>query len=172
MKPALAMATENNALEDLGRATLQIVHDLKNQLNGLKLYATFLRKRQESEDRPVEERETLTKLIDGIDRTAGEMTALVRYARPLELHCQPGVDLRKLISVAVKDIALRDHAGTFVACDIEDGPLAGEFDPAALSEALKSLTDEALNSVPTRDTGEISLQVRRESQQALIEWRG
>jgi len=33
------------SLEDLGRATLQIVHDLKNQLNGLKLYATFLRKR-------------------------------------------------------------------------------------------------------------------------------
>src|SRR5260221_1925818 len=91
MKPALAVATDNNALEDLGRATLQIVHDLKNQLNGLKLYATFLRKRQEREDRPVEERETLTKLIDGIDRAAGEMTALVRYARPLELHCQPGV---------------------------------------------------------------------------------
>src|SRR3979409_1251898 len=100
MKTALAMATENNALEDLGRATLRIVHDLKNQLNGLKLYATFLRKRLEREDRPVEERETLIKLIAGIDRAAGEMNALVRYARPLELHRQAGIDLRQVVSVA------------------------------------------------------------------------
>jgi hypothetical protein len=34
------------------------------------------------------------------------------------------------------------------------------------------LTDEAANSVPARDVEEISLHVRRESAQALIEWRG
>src|ERR1700686_1640711 len=96
MKPALAKTTENNALEDLGRATLQIVHDLKNQLNGLKLYATFLRKRLERDERSPEERETLAKLIAGLDRAAREMTALVRYARPVELHQQPHVDLRKV----------------------------------------------------------------------------
>src|SRR6266403_135860 len=85
MKPALAMATENNALEDLGRATLQIVHDLKNQLNGLKLYATFLRKRLEREERSPEERDTLAKLIAGLDRAARDMTVLVRYSQPVEL---------------------------------------------------------------------------------------
>ena len=63
MKPALAKTPEPNALEELGRATVQIVHDLKNQLNGLKLYATFLRKRLERDDRAIEERETLEKLI-------------------------------------------------------------------------------------------------------------
>ena len=51
MKPALAKTPEPNALEHLGSATVQIVHDLKNQLNGLKLYATFLRKRLERDDR-------------------------------------------------------------------------------------------------------------------------
>src|ERR1700681_3325190 len=78
MKPALAQSTANNALEDLGRATLQIVHDLKNQLNGLKLYATFLRKRLDRDERASEERETLVKLIAGLDRAARDMTALVR----------------------------------------------------------------------------------------------
>src|SRR5258706_15427479 len=34
MKPALAQTPASNTLEDLGRATVQIVHDLKNQLNG------------------------------------------------------------------------------------------------------------------------------------------
>src|SRR5437899_12439247 len=89
MTPASAKAVDTSELEDLGRATLQIVHDLKNQLNGIKLYATFLRKRFESEDRPSEEREILAKLIDGLDRAARQMTTLVRYSRPGELHRLP-----------------------------------------------------------------------------------
>src|SRR6266404_8925135 len=97
MRPALAKAKEVNPLEDLGRATLQVVHDLKNQLNGLKLYATFLRKRLGRDDQAPEERETLAKLIAGLDRAAGDMTVLVRYARPLELH-QQKYDLRKIIT--------------------------------------------------------------------------
>src|SRR5438309_8966080 len=86
MTPATAQTVDTSELEDLGRATLQIVPDLKNQLNGLKLYATFLRKRFESEDRPSEELEILAKLIDGLDRAAQEMTTLVRYSRPVVLR--------------------------------------------------------------------------------------
>src|SRR5712664_720214 len=103
MKPALAKSTESNALEDLGRATLQIVHDLKNQFNGLKLYATFLRKRLEREERSSEERETLAKLIAGLDRAARDMTALVRYSQPVDLHRQPHIDLRDLVSGVIRD---------------------------------------------------------------------
>jgi hypothetical protein len=44
MKPLLSGMQDIDKLQDLGRASIQIVHDLKNQLNGLKLYATFLRK--------------------------------------------------------------------------------------------------------------------------------
>jgi len=67
--------SEANALEDLGRATLRIVHDLKNQLNGLKLYATFLRKRLERDESLAEERETVAKLIAGLDRAARDTSA-------------------------------------------------------------------------------------------------
>src|ERR1043166_1311656 len=97
MKPALAKASEPDTLEEVGRATLQVVHDLKNQLNGLKLYATFLRKRLEQTDRAQEEQETLSKLIAGLDRAARDMTTLVRYAQPLEIRCQPHVDLKNLV---------------------------------------------------------------------------
>ena len=123
MKPALAKTTENNALEDLGRATLQIVHDLKNQLNGLKLYATFLRKRLERDERSPEERETLAKLIAGLDRAARDMTALVRYSRPIELRRQARADLRNLISGAIREVASRNSADFSLDCDIESGPL-------------------------------------------------
>jgi len=176
MKPALAKTTENNALEDLGRATLQIVHDLKNQLNGLKLYATFLRKRLERNERSPEERETLAKLIAGLDRAAREMTALVRYARPVELHRQPHVDLQKIISAAIREVTSRHSTDCSLHCDLEGGRFCGDFDPVALSEALKALTDEAVNSVPASEVGGLALHARREGQakssQAVIEWRG
>src|ERR1700738_5042136 len=175
MKPALGNATQANALEELGRATLQIVHDLKNQLNGLKLYATFLRKRLEREERSTEERETLQKLIAGLDRAAQDMTDLVRYSQPLALHCQPRTDLRTVISGAIRQVAARHGTDFSLACDIESEPLYGEFDIAALSEALKALTDEAINSVSARAEGEISLHAHRgkaEASEAMIEWRG
>src|SRR6266550_6388178 len=176
MRPAVAKTTETNALEDLGRATLQIVHDLKNQLNGLKLYATFLRKRLEREDRSTEERETLVKLIAGLDRAARDMTALVRYSQPLELHRQPHADLRELILRVIREVTVRPGGNVSLACEIEDSPLRGEFDPVALMEALQALTDEAVNSLPSRDAGEVSLHARREGNaegaEVVIEWRG
>src|SRR2546426_9825920 len=107
MQPAPAKTPDSAELQKLGRATLKIVHDLKNQLNGLKLYATFLRKRLEREDRSTEERETLVKLIAGLDRAARDMTALVRYSQPLELHRQPHADLRELILRVIREVTAR-----------------------------------------------------------------
>jgi signal transduction histidine kinase len=176
MKPASAEDTNAHALEELGRATLQIVHDLKNQINGLKLYATFLRKRWEREERSPEERETLQKLIAGLDRSAKDITGLVRYAQPLALSCQPCTDLRTVISSAIREVSARQGTEFSLACDIESEPLYGEFDMAALSEALKALTDEAVNSVSACDKGEVSVHAHREgkaeSAEAMIEWRG
>ena len=175
MKPALAKAPEDNSLEDLGRATLQIVHDLKNQLNGLKLYATFLRKRLESAEGLQEERETLVKLIAGIDRAARDTNALVRYARPIELRRQPKTDLRKLIVDVIQEVSttLLDSSQA-IEIESENVSLPGDFDPAALSEALKTLTAQALGE-PAADQSRPSIQLRRieeaNSPTALIEWR-
>src|SRR6185312_13437447 len=96
MKPLLSESEDNRSLQALGRASVQIVHDLKNQLNGLKLYATFLRKRLEKGERPADELETVGKLIAGIDRTAAVLSMIVEYGRPLELKKQAGTDLEKL----------------------------------------------------------------------------
>ena len=68
MKPLKTELQDAETLRDLGGASVQIVHDLKNQLNGLKLYATFLRKRMEKSERPADEQETISKLIAGLER--------------------------------------------------------------------------------------------------------
>ena len=70
--PQQQPAQDAEALQELGRASVEIVHDIKNQLNGLKLYATFLRKRFERDTRPADELETINKIIAGLERAAAE----------------------------------------------------------------------------------------------------
>lgn len=161
MKPLKTELQDEETLRDLGSASVQIVHDLKNQLNGLKLYATFLRKRMEKSERPDDELETIGKLISGLERAAADMTLLVRYGRPLELRTQPGTDLSKLLS----DPADGHAAGA--------GDFEGNFDPALLGEALKSISaggsdaggDGAAAARP-------ALRLDPEGQAAVIEWQG
>src|ERR1044071_613323 len=153
MKPLKTELQDAETLRDLGSASVQIVHDLKNQLNGLKLYATFLRKRMEKAERPADEQETLAKLISGLQRAAADMTVLVRFGRALELRRQPGTDLARL---------LQDSAdGARVVCD--GGPFEGDFDPVLLAEALKNITAGA--------PGE-SVRLSGDGSEALVEWQG
>lgn len=178
MKAAPAMQLDATALEDLGRATLRIVHDLKNQLNGLKLYATFLRKRLDRDDHSPEERETIEKLVAGLDRAARDLTALVRYAQPLDLRQQSAIDLRSIIQTAARDPGQRVTgalSGSLLS-NIADVPLVGVFDPQALAEAFSALAREAFAVTRATDRPDVSLHVDRsvqgDSAKAIVEWRG
>lgn len=142
---------------------MQIVHDLKNQLNGLKLYATFLRKRMEKAERPADELETLGKLISGLERAAADMNVLVRFGRTLELRRQPGTDLARLL----RDAADGAHVETV------GGPFEGDFDPVLLAEALKNITAGASGESGAAD-GSDPRQVRLsgDGSGAVVEWQG
>jgi signal transduction histidine kinase len=166
MKPLKSEIQDTTTLQELGRASVQIVHDLKNQLNGLKLYATFLRKRMERDERPADELETIAKLIAGLERAAGDMTMLVRVGRPVELRRQPHVELVKIVT------SLENDGG--VTIETEAGEWAGEFDVAALTEALKTITAGALNLRPNGDETDLRVNLRfdEEGRRAIVEWRG
>src|SRR5258705_6100284 len=97
MKPLISEDQDGATLQNLGRASLQIIHDIKNQLNGLNLYATYLRKRLEKTEQPTEVQETVAKLIGGLDRAANDLNVLVQYGRPISLNKQQGVDIQKLM---------------------------------------------------------------------------
>ena len=173
MKPLISETQDIDTLQELGRASVQIVHDLKNQLNGLKLYATFLRKRMEKSERPADEQETIIKLINGLERAAADMTALVRYGRPVELRRQPRVDLFKILST----ITASDSAGpSSLRLESASGSLEGEFDPLAISEALKTITAGAMGLRRAEDNDALLIYLRSEEKAdgptAVIEWRG
>jgi signal transduction histidine kinase len=182
MKPLLSESEDNDALQALGRASVQIVHDFKNQLNGLKLYATFLRKRMEKGERPADELETINKMIAGLDRAARDVSMIVEYGRPLELKKQAGTDLEKLS----RDVATSLNAENLsnrppvtgglsgsVVVDAATGPLVGEFDRALLTEALRSISLSAMKML-TNKKGSLAIRLKVDAfesrRDGVIEW--
>jgi len=180
MKPLLSESQDNESLWALGRASVQIVHDLKNQLNGLKLYATFLRKRMEKGDRPADELETVKKLIGGLDRTAADLSMIVQYGQPLSLKKQSGIDLQKIMRDIAAGLNSSPRAtGALVGpvvIDSEAQPVVGEFDSAVLADALKAISLGALKMITGKEREE-SLRIRLEIEanetrrNGVIEWR-
>lgn len=167
MKPTKATTHDTDALIEVGRASVQIVHDLKNQINGLKLYATFLRKRMEKSERPADELETIDKIMTGLERTATDMNTLVRFGRPLKLQRSSPLDLAALLAKATE--------GDFAPAANENGTYHGDFDPTTLSEALKNIHAGARLLTTADAVPEINLR-REETAEgapfALIEWHG
>jgi light-regulated signal transduction histidine kinase (bacteriophytochrome) len=176
MKPLSAKTEDTESLETLGRASLQVVHDLKNQLNGLKLYATFLRTRWEKSERPPDERETINKLIEGLDRSADDLSILVQYGRTLELTKQPGIDLQKVAKSVLANLGSGSRAtaplASLLSIETDGTPLIGEFDQALIAEGLKSISIGACRmhqGEPVRM--KLSREANADGLSALIEWQ-
>lgn len=165
---------DSETLQDLGRASIQIVHDLKNQLNGLKLYATFLRRRIEKGERPEDERETIAKLMTGLDRAASDLATIVEYGRKIELKKQPGFEVQKVLRTVCSTF---DAQGSEIVVDSSSDSLQGSFDPLKLTDAFKWISAAAVkNRLPNGDGLEakpVLVKVAAvDNQDAIIEWSG
>lgn len=179
MKPLLSESEDNRSLQALGRASVQIVHDLKNQLNGLKLYATFLRKRLEKGERPADELETMGKLIAGIDRTAADLSLLSDFGRPVELKKQGTSDIEQMVRgvVASVNADASDLAGEreAIIVETEAAPLLAEVDATLLAECLKSISTSAVKFFRARKKDgplrvQITTEAATEGRAGVIDW--
>jgi light-regulated signal transduction histidine kinase (bacteriophytochrome) len=150
---------------------MQIVHDLKNQLNGLKLYATFLRRRIEKGERPGDEQETIGKLINGLDRAADDLSTIVRYGQPVELKKQAGVEVDKVLRGACTGF---NESGVKLVMETGSDSIQGNFDHFKLADAFKWLCAGAIKHRQNDDSeGEITVTAKPEdSGQVLVEWSG
>jgi signal transduction histidine kinase len=178
MKPLLSETQDSDTLKDIGRASIQIVHDLKNQLNGLKLYATFLRRRLEKAERPADEQETLAKLISGLERAAEDLSIIVLYGRRLDLKRQSGVDVQDILGTVCSSLNEGEQMnggalGSFTF-DSEPARLKGEYDPVLLADAFKSISLGALKMAQVRSNQQsLKILFRKEpgaTPTAIIEW--
>jgi len=170
MKTAMSRPDDKERLQDLGRASMQIVHDLKNQLNGLKLYATFLRRRIEKSERPDDEQETIAKLINGLDRAAEDLSTIVRYGQPVDLKKQAGVEVDKVLRGVCAN--LNEGGSPVVLRNPSDG-IQGNLDLFKIADAFKWLCAGAIKHRQTDEgAGEVSISTRTDGDQAVIEWSG
>jgi signal transduction histidine kinase len=160
---------ETDRLQDLGRASLQIVHDLKNQLNGLKLYATFLKRRLQKSDRPDDEQETMAKLIGGLDRAADDLSTIVRYGQPIELKKQAAVEVGKLLRSVCS--SFDDQVVPVVFSNSRE--IQAHADHFKLSDAFKWMCMGAIKHRQTENgAGEINVTAKPEDERVVLEWSG
>jgi len=170
----MSKTEDSETLQDLGRASIQIVHDLKNQLNGLKLYATFLRRRLEKSERPDDEQETVVKLIEGLDRAASDLATIVEYGRQIELKKQPGFEVQKILRTVVSSFA---GPAPQLVIDPSSDSVQGTLDPSKLTDAFKWISNAALkNRLPDESEAAakpLSIKVSAlDNTNAIIEWSG
>jgi light-regulated signal transduction histidine kinase (bacteriophytochrome) len=171
MKVSMSRTEDRETLQDLGRASIQIVHDLKNQLNGLKLYATFLRRRLEKSERPEDEQDTIVKLIAGLDRAASDLSTIVEYGRQIELKKQPGFEVQKVLRTVCSSL---DGPAAEIVMDPSSDSVQADLDPLKLIDAFKWISAAAIKN---RRTGEearpVTVKVSTTNdRQATIEWSG
>ena len=152
---------------------MQIVHDLKNQLNGLKLYATFLRRRIEKSERPSDEQETIRKLIGGLDRAAEDLSLIVRYGQPVELKKQPGFEIDKVLQTICTNL---NQTTSQIVVNENSHALQGDFDHVRLTEALKWLSMGAVKLRNNENDGAgINVSITASANtpgRAVVEWSG
>ena len=169
----MSKTEDNETLQDLGRASIQIVHDLKNQLNGLKLYATFLRRRIEKSERPEDEQETIAKLMAGLDRAASDLATIVEYGRQIELKKQPGFEVQKVLRTVCSSF---DGSGSQIVVDPSSDSVQGDFDPLKLTDAFKWISTAAIKNRRRDNEAEakpVSIKVAAvDENAATVEWSG
>ena len=79
--------SEETILIETGRMAVRLIHDFKNQLGGLKLYAAYLQKRFADN---AEGMEIVEKIAQGLSEMAEQAAILNKLCRPLELQMDPG----------------------------------------------------------------------------------
>jgi light-regulated signal transduction histidine kinase (bacteriophytochrome) len=170
MMASMSRTEDSESLQDLGRASIQIIHDLKNQLNGLKLYATFLRRRIEKGDRPPDEQETVLKLISGLDRAASDLSTIVEFGCEMELKKQPGFEVWKVLRNLCSSF---QEGAAQVVCESDADSIQGEFDHSRLTDAFRWLFAGAVKFKQSEEgAGAVNVSLKTDDNKAVIEWSG
>lgn len=81
----VAEPDEQMTMAEVGRGTAQLIHDFKNQLGGLKLYAAYLKKRFAANSDVADGLEIADKIVQALNEMAENASIIVKLSRPLGL---------------------------------------------------------------------------------------
>lgn len=149
---------EEAMLIEAGRMTARLVHDFKNQLSGLKLYAAYLKKR--FADQP-EGLEIAEKIIHNLNEMAENAALVGRLTRPLELRREMS-DLAALVSQVVAELqAQAAPRRVTMQTELDDALPVLSLDVQQMRAALFTLVGRAL--AVTSEGGQVKLALRAEN---------
>jgi signal transduction histidine kinase len=152
---------ENEALAQIGRLSARLIHDLRNQLGGLKLYAGYLKKRLEQVEAGevrAESIEITEKIIEGLDALAELATLTGKLSKPIELRLESG-DLTVLVArLIASQRQSADARGVALTSNLVDELPELQFDQQQLRTALNALLARAIAVTPTGGTVRVELQ--------------
>jgi two-component system sensor histidine kinase CreC len=163
-KSAMIKDSEEAILIETGRMAARLIHDFKNQLGGLKLYAAYLQKRFPDN---AEGMEVAEKIARGLNEMAEQAAILNKLCHPLELRMEID-DPAPVVEQAVSRLGPMASAKRVkMTCDLEPGAPQFPFDSRQIGEALEAIISRAVDASP--DDGEIVISLRRWGEALRIE---
>jgi signal transduction histidine kinase len=161
--------SEQERLFEAGRLTSRLIHDLKNQMGGLKLYAAYLKKR--FADQP-EGLEIAEKIVEGLNTMAEHASLVSRLTRPLELKREPG-DPSEILDRVINDQQSRAEARNVkIETEIENGLPQASLDTQQFRTAIGSIITRAIESSPEGGLVRIELQSKPGEMQIEVSNQG
>jgi two-component system C4-dicarboxylate transport sensor histidine kinase DctB len=161
--------SEEAILIETGRMAMRLMHDFKNQLGGLKLYAAYLQKRFADN---AEGMEIAEKIAQGLSEMAEQAAILNKLCRPLELQMEPG-DPTQVVEQVVSRLEPRASAKRIkITCDLEQNAPRITFDARRIGEALEAIISRAMDASPEDGEIGVSLKLRDESLRIEIKDNG
>lgn len=148
-------------LAQIGRLTARLIHDFRNQLGGLKLYAAYLKKllaQAEAAEARAESQDIAGKIIASLDAMAEHATLVNKLAKPVELRVEPG-DLVALVEQLIAAQAQpASERGVMVSSNLVEELPEFQFDPQQLRVALQPLLARAIAVTPAGSVVKVELQ--------------
>jgi len=154
-----AAEEDRAALIEVGRAMNRLMHDFKNQMSGLKLYAAYLKKRFADQPEGVE---IADKIVQSLNEMTENASLIGKLTRPVELK------LLEEDLVALIEQIIQNHLPQAAARNVE---IASQFAAATLrlpldSQQMRSALDtvlaQAIDSSPGGGTVMVELQTSRD----------
>jgi signal transduction histidine kinase len=153
------------SLAEMGNLAAMFIHELRNHLGGLKLYATFLRKQLAAQPGEQSGIEITDKILQSIKVMTDYSGLLGRLGGPVKLNLE-NVDARSLIESALRDTSAQARERGVIVNVSESVNSNLTIDRSHLSRALSAVVSRAIAS--SAEGGTVVIGSRQEGEHSVV----
>jgi len=160
---------QSERLAAVGTLAAGLAHEIRNPLNGALLHVTYLERALRRSGGSPEALEATRFIGAEIQRLSALVRDFLVFARPAPPDRQPR-SLPEVCRRAAAVVAVdADRIGAEVTVDLPAADLVVHLDAGKIEQVLLNLLRNALDAVGAQHGGRVTLRVRREPRQALVE---